>query len=758
MMMGMRIAAADVFEGNTVIDIDEHGSIMLIINPDNGEIVQANQAAVDFYGYSMDVLLSMRIDEINTLSESEVKEEMEAAKKEKRLYFQFGHKLKSGEIRYVDVYSSPVQYNAERYLFSIIHDITDRKEAEIRALRNRRIIDVLIVVIFISLMVYLNREKERKRLLSDLNSRYDSLFQTMEEGVALHEIILEDNVPVDYVFLDANESFYEQTGLENRSIIGKRVKEIFPEIESYWIDKYGEVATTGKRIRFENYSAEIDKYFSVNVYSPSKNRFVTVFNDITESKKSAEIIEREKAFLQTTLFSLSDGVISTDINGNIEIMNIAAFNLIDMEEDDVIGRNFDTVFTIVNELTKLEVSSPVERILHTGNNTIEEIDVLLISDSTGETPIEMSASPIINSSGEINGVVVVIRDVTEKRERLERISYLSYHDQLTGIYNRHFFEEELIRLDADRNMPISLLMIDVNGLKLTNDAFGHTAGDELLKAVTTLIQNTCREDEIFARIGGDEFVILLPNTDEKGAEKLCKRIEDEVSSKKSGSIVISVSIGFATKNQKDVDIKSILNKAEEHMYSKKINETKSMRNATIKVILDTLNEKSGLEKEHSDKVSELSVAIGKTMNLSVSDLKELRIAGLMHDIGKITVSSSIIEKSGKLTNEEYEEVKKHTETGYHILKSVDKYSNLADYALHHHERWDGAGYPDGLKGDDIPLFARIIAIADAYDAMISYRPYRRSLTKEEAKHEIEKNAGSQFDPNLIQYFLEVIGS
>lgn len=347
-------------------------------------------------------------------------------------------------------------------------------------------------------------------------------------------------------------------------------------------------------------------------------------------------------------------------------------------------------------------------------------------------------------------VVAIIRDITDQKRSLKHIEYLSYHDQLTGLYNRRFFEEELRRLDTERNLPFTLVMLDVNGLKLTNDAFGHQVGDELLRRVAGILKAESRADDIIARIGGDEFVILLPKTTFEEAEWIVKRILHGTSLQQVEKVVISVSAGWATKTVTEQTMMEVFIRAEEHMYRKKLVESQSMRNATIQVILRTLKETNERERVHSDKVSALCARMGEALHLDSDAVKELGAAGLMHDIGKIAISENLLNKPGKLTVEEYEEVCKHPEVGYQILKSVDAFSPLAESILSHHERWDGMGYPRGLKGTAIPLYARIITVADAYEAMTSDRPYRQGMSKAEALKELRRCAGTQFDPELVE--------
>ncbi|MCF8018907.1 MAG: diguanylate cyclase [Vallitaleaceae bacterium] len=352
------------------------------------------------------------------------------------------------------------------------------------------------------------------------------------------------------------------------------------------------------------------------------------------------------------------------------------------------------------------------------------------------------------------GVLSIVRDITEQRLNQIRIEKLSYYDQLTGIYNRRFYEEEQRRLDVPRNLPLSVMMLDVNGLKLTNDAFGHMAGDQLLLNVTKVIKEHCRLDDIIARIGGDEFIVLLPKTDITEAIRIANRIRKGALEEKMDNVVISVSIGCATKTGVDQSISDIFIKAEDQMYREKLTESQSMRNKTIQVIIKTLNEKSTREKVHSDQVAKLCQKMGKAMDMDAQTLNELVTAGHLHDIGKIAIRDEILNKSGVLTEQEYEEVKKHSESGYLILKSVDAYSSLAEDILSHHERWDGQGYPRGLKGTEIPLIARIISVTDAYEAMVSQRLYKATFSHKEARAELSKYAGTQFDPEIVTVFLD----
>lgn len=481
-------------------------------------------------------------------------------------------------------------------------------------------------------------------------------------------------------------------------------------------------------------------------------RMVGCHINITELKNLQANLHAERNLFKTTLHSLGDGVISTDKEGNVDLMNAVAEELTGWKHAEAKGMPFETVFHIVHEYTGERCPNPIKQVFESGEIMELANHTMLIKKNGEAIPIEDSAAPIKDEEGTITGVVFVFRDFTDKKEKQERIKYLSHHDQLTTLYNRNYFEEQLDLLDREENLPFTLVMADVNGLKLTNDAFGHKPGDELLKRVATILKRECRAEDIVARVGGDEFVILLPKTNSYQTEKIINRIYASIERETQNNVIISVSFGWETKESRDQPISEVFSKAEEHMYRKKLVESQSMRNQTIRVIMQTLRETNIRERIHSEKVSQISRSIGEAMRLESGLLKELETAALMHDIGKIAMNESVLNKAGNLTDLEYEEIKRHPEIGYHILKSVDVYTSLADYVLSHHERWDGTGYPRGLSGDAIPLISRIIAVADAFEAMIGDRPYRNSMDAMEAVKELERCSGSQFDPDIVEVF------
>ena len=350
----------------------------------------------------------------------------------------------------------------------------------------------------------------------------------------------------------------------------------------------------------------------------------------------------------------------------------------------------------------------------------------------------------------------IIFDVTEREEAFDEIKYLSFHDHLTGLYNRRYFDNVLKLMNDERFMPLTIVMADVNGLKLVNDSFGHAEGDELLLKAAEIITEGCRKDDICARIGGDEFVIILPNTDSRMAGKIVRRIKTLQSKMQIRQLELSMSFGFAVKESVNSDVELIFSEAENKMYKNKMNESARTRNKTVNIILKTLYEKCSGELDHSERVSRYAAAIATAMGLSPETVSQIGVAGLLHDIGKIGVDENILNKTGVYTKTDREAIEKHPESGWRILSNSDEYSNLADYILYHHESLDGKGYPKGLKGSMIPLVSKIITVSDAYDAMTNERSYRKVKTVEEAVEELRRCAGTQFDEEVVNVFIEKV--
>lgn len=340
----------------------------------------------------------------------------------------------------------------------------------------------------------------------------------------------------------------------------------------------------------------------------------------------------------------------------------------------------------------------------------------------------------------------------------KQILYLKEHDELTGLYNRRFFECAAEKLDCGGAVPISVLVGDIDGLKSVNDDLGKGAGDALISEAADILKSCVREGDVLARTDGDGFSILMPNAGTREAAGMVKKIYGACREhERKGEIYYaSISVGSATKTDAAMPLGRIIREAEDNMLRRKLLEHKSLHSSLLSSIKTTLQEKSFMTEEHSERLALLSLALGKALGLSSMQLFELQLASALHDIGKIAVDAGILDKPGALTPEEWEAVKQHPEVGYRIAMAVPELGSVAETVRCHHERWDGKGYPRGLTGESIPLLARILTVADSYDAMTSIRPYRSAMSREDAAAEIIKNAGKQFDPTAARTFADIL--
>lgn len=661
---------------------------------------------------------------------------------------------------------------------------------------------------------------------------------------------------------------------------------------------------------------------------------ITIEMALYKHQMDKKLRDSEK-WLSTTLRSIGDAVIATDENGKIIFMNQIAENLTGWALYKAKGKDLCEVFRIINEFTKTATINPVEKVLKEGIIIGLANHTILISHDGREIPIDDSAAPIINDKGKIIGVVLVFRDITERKKTEEEIRYrnefekiiisistnfiniptieidkginqalkligeftkadrcyillmpddskeikkahiwsksgiikkeefkkmallnssfiqnklidkletvtinnidslsddmneekkylkeegiksiiaipmvygnsfvgilgldsassekiwaeesisllqilgeifynalmrkkveedlryLSLHDPLTKLYNRAFFEEEMRLLEKSRNISVGLIICDVDGLKNYNDTFGHKAGDDLLISASTVIKNCFRETDIVARVGGDEFAVLIANTTEEKVAEACERIRNAIISfnQKESTNKLSISIGYGFSSNKFSNMNDLFKEADNNMYKEKLHRTQSSQNNFIQALRKTQEIRDFYTAEHSYRLEKLVELLAKECNLSEHKIPDLHLLAQFHDIGKVGIPDRLLLKSGVFNSEESEEMKRHCEIGYKVALSIPGLAHIADWILKHHEWWNGKGYPLGLKEEDIPIECRILSITDAYDTMISDRPYRKAMSKEEAISELKKYSGSQFDPYLISKFLKIL--
>ncbi|MBP6492179.1 MAG: PAS domain S-box protein [Clostridia bacterium] len=500
----------------------------------------------------------------------------------------------------------------------------------------------------------------------------------------------------------------------------------------------------------------VDAYTCPISYESEDKHFSIMF-DVTDRENYKSELYREKEILKITLDSIGDGAVTTDKDGYITGLNLTGQNICGWNQSEAIGRPFSEVFQLINEETGEMMEDPVKSVLKNGRTMGFDNHAILVNKEGHRVPISDSVAPIRDSNNSVYGTVMIFRDVGRERDHLERILYLSFHDALTGLYNRRFIEEEMKRLDVSRQMPIAVIMGDVNGLKITNDVFGHEAGDTLLKKVGEAFKEVCRKEDIAARWGGDEFLFLLPKMSKTEAQRVIDRIKEGLLKRSEGAMRLSVSFGCAVKEKESDNIIHVIQQAEESMYHNKLLEGHNFKNSLVNTLLATLYEKSMETREHSERLRAYCQALGKLFHLKDFDMKNLSLLARIHDIGNVAIDPNVFQKPEALTEEEWAELKKHPEIGYRIALNSLELSRISNDILSHHERWDGTGYPRGIKGEDIPLLCRILAVADAYDAMTDDRVYRKAMSAEEALNELRRNSGTQFDEKVVDLFLEIIG-
>jgi diguanylate cyclase (GGDEF)-like protein/PAS domain S-box-containing protein len=489
----------------------------------------------------------------------------------------------------------------------------------------------------------------------------------------------------------------------------------------------------------------VDKYHDeLQLYA---NRVkVEVAKRMYAEEKLMEANQALKALVQASPL----GIIVLDPYGIVRLWNNSAQATFGWSSQETIGKFYPA---ITKDRLK-EFMALIETVLQGDSFTALEFEKVRKDGKTVYASV--SAAPLKDNEGKVIGIMLMNADVTEGKAAQEQIRYLSYHDKLTGLYNRAYFEEAISMFDNSSNLPLSVIMGDANGLKLVNDVFGHQTGDKLLMIIAGIIKKFCGKDDIAVRWGGDEFAVLLPKKSYEEALDIVNKIGAECMEAEKAAIEPSIALGLSTKYNTSQNIHQILKEAEDRMYSNKLTMSKKVRKSIIASLKETLYERSNESEAHSQKIREISLMVGKAMGLNRDELESLSLLAIVHDIGKVAIPYDILTKSGRLSEDEWDIMKRHCEIGYRIAESSHELTNIADYILSHHEKWDGNGYPQGIKGEKIPLVSRIFAVVDAFEVMTSGCVYKKPIDVEAALAEIKRCSGVQFDPAVVEALLKVL--
>jgi len=662
--------------------------------------------------------------------------------------------------------------------------------------RNGNIKDIYLNVAMIpgtkKSVVSLTDITERKRIEKELKESEET-YRTIFENTGTAMLIVEENTVVSL----ANSRVEELTGYFKEEIENKKSwTEFVPvddleKMKEYHSARRKDPASAPAAYEFKLIDRKgnvRDIYLNIALITGTKKSVVSLL-DITERKsmeqKLAQSEETYRTIFENTGTAMSiieDNMIISLGNSRMEkltgysreeIENKGTWKQLVLEEDLEkfigyhTGRRSDpgsapTTYEfgmVVRNGEVREVLMNIAMIPGTRKSVASFLDIT----ERKQTEMKLSAAneELEATLEELRATEDELRyQISQLREKERQIRHVSLHDSITGLHNRVYFEEEMRRMESGRHNPVGLIICDVDGLKLVNDTLGHNTGDTLLAAAARVIRDSFRGSDVVARVGGDEFAVVLPSSSLTVVEESCRRIEEAVTAYNTANpeLPLSISVGFAVRNDSSRGMDDLFKEADNNMYRKKLHSSRSARSAIVQTLMKAIEARDYITEGHAERLQGLAAAMALVLGLPERNVNDLRLLAQFHDIGKVGIPDRILFKPDRLTPEEFEEMRRHSEIGHRIAQSAPDMVPIADWILMHHEWWNGKGYPLGLKGEDIPPECRILAIADAYDAMTSDRPYRKAMSHELAMAELRRCAGTQFDPSLIEKFALVLES
>lgn len=425
---------------------------------------------------------------------------------------------------------------------------------------------------------------------------------------------------------------------------------------------------------------------------------------------------------------------------------IASINILELLRDGNEKQNtlfanvLSSVFKFQDRESKIIALSDLPNLIKIGENYINIKYKIITTDEFAE---------------DSERLMLILTNITEQRKAEDQVLFLSYHDMLTSLFNRGYVESIIPQLQIATNLPFSIIMADINALKLSNDVFGHESGDKLIVNAAKVFNNCCRKSDIIARWGGDEFVILLPGANQEACGRICKNIRAMFETLPAEPIELSASLGAVTVENWDSDIVSLMGLADSLMYSNKLLERSKTSEKIVAGVENVLESKYPAHLGHCGRVETIARIFSQLLDIGQEhqEMTNLLLLARLHDIGKVVLPRELLNKNTALDDDELQTMRKYPEVGYRMALSIGE-SVLAQAILAIREQWDGSGYPHGLKGEQIPVIVRIISIIEVYDVITHERPYTKRMSQEEALRELERCSGTQFDPNLVRLFLD----
>jgi diguanylate cyclase (GGDEF)-like protein/PAS domain S-box-containing protein len=571
--------------------------------------------------------------------------------------------------------------------------------------------------------------------------------------------------------LSINGSGLSAMGWTSEDVLGKEYASLWPPEYQPLVQEAIQSALQGSNHTFEAELLRRDGRSIVwsTVFNPvcgddgNVQNIVGISTDITHRQLAQEKLLAAHQQLLNIIEFLPDATFVIDQDRKVIAWNRALEEMTGVCKDDIIGKGdhaYSIPFWGVNRVGLIDLISPENEggeklydfVEKRGHTLYTEVFVPQLNGGRGAY-VSAMASPLFGRYGDLVGAIESIRDITHRKKMEEQLKFLGLHDQLTGLYNRAYFEQEMLRLEGGRCRKAGIIVCDVDGLKIINDTLGHDAGDALLTAAAAAIRESFRQNDMVARIGGDEFAVLLSDTHRHDVEKYCSRIRDAIARHNTSrpGLPLSISIGFAV-TESITSMTSLFKEADNNMYKDKLHHGNSARGTIIRTLVEAHKD----TLKHAELLWDFAADLARAAGLPEQSIPDVMLLAQLHDIGNVGIADSILLKTGPLTPEETRNMKRHCEIGHRIALSAPELIPIADWILKHHEWWNGQGYPSGLKETEIPLQCRILAIVDAHFAMTSKKPYRRRMSQGEALAEIKRCSGTQFDPELVEVFIQLV--
>jgi len=573
-------------------------------------------------------------------------------------------------------------------------------------------------------------------------------------------------------------------------LLGANIWDIFPDGMHGPIQQaFREAADTGKPVQVESFCAILKRWFENRIY-PESFGFSIFFQDVSERRKADEerkqsessLRESEK-WLRLALASGKLGSYHLDLRTN-EFLDISDAYLANFGYAP--GATF--TYSMLSEIIHPEDRPHVRAVTQAGIDNHQDyfVEGRCIWPDGSIHWISAHGSPVYDEDGMPIRLIGVTQDVSERKryeeeqaQTLKEAHERADRDPLTDLLNHRAFykrlEEECARARREDTV-LSVVMLDLDNFQFFNDVYGHAIGDKVLRQVAERLQAICRPYDTIARFGGDEFSLLLSNVGYSTIREIESRLNRDLAGlvyQPEGqeiAIPITLALGASLFDLQSPDRHEVVRMAHERLRWLKAGgepdeEAESVRNAVLKSVdgfsmLDALvaavDNKDRYTRRHSEDVMAYSLMIARELGLDEKTQQTIAIASLLHDVGKIGVPDAILRKPSSLTREEFEAVRQHPEMGAIIVSAVPGLEATLGAVRHHHECWDGTGYPSGLRGEETPLMARLMAVADAYNAMTTNRPYRQAMDVSKAISILENGAGTQWDPTCVQAFITAL--